>query len=391
MGNIRKYSLKWAFVKYFIPCIVLSVIGVFGIGHSTNYLQDWYYSRHKRTAGEPKVEIEFTDEGEVHYKCELFQTQEESVTFWFISNAQFVLIPLWMLFCVLVASLFFYNFELKEPINSLLAASKKISESQLDFQIQYKKQNELGMLCQAFEDMRLTLYENNRDMWKSLEERKRLNSAFSHDLRTPLTVLKGYVEFLQQYVPDNKISEEKLLSVLAMMNGQVTRLEHYTQKMNAVQKLEDIIPNIQPFSVEALMEQFTDTGRLLCSEKQFQLQCNAGMDIVRIDTELVMQVYENLISNAVRYARSTVDVTCTVSEHHLEITVFDDGNGFTEAALQNAAEPFFRDEKGSAVHFGLGLYICRILCQKCDGSLTVSNHGNGGCVTASFSQENTNC
>ncbi len=67
------------------------------------------------------------------------------------------------------------------------------------------------MLCMAFDEMRQTLYENNREMWRSLEERKRLNSAFSHDLRTPLTVLRGYTDFLEKYIPSGKVSEQKLL------------------------------------------------------------------------------------------------------------------------------------------------------------------------------------
>ena len=81
--------------------------------------------------------------------------------------------------------------------------------------------------------MRSALYESNRQLWRSLEERKRLNAAFSHDLRTPLTVLRGYADFLEKYIPGGRIPEKKLLEVLGMMNGQIVRLEHYTQKMSA--------------------------------------------------------------------------------------------------------------------------------------------------------------
>lgn len=390
IANLRhkKYSLslKWAFVKYIIPCVLLCIIGILVIGYGTNYLQEWYAAHHETVPDDPKAEIEFVD-GTPYYHFRPFLTRQETLMYWLISNAQFVLMPLWGLFCGGFVGVLFYRFELKEPIGRLMEASRNIAENQLDFQIQYKKQNELGMLCKAFDDMRLTLYENNRDMWKSLEERKRLNSAFSHDLRTPLTVLKGYVEFLQRYVPDNKVPEKKLLGVLSMMNEQITRLEHYTQKMNAVQKLEDIVPDIRPVRIDTLTDSFRETGALLCSDKQFTFRFSSGTeaDMLLLDTELVMQVYENLISNAVRYADSTVCVTCTVSENRLEIAVSDDGSGFTETALRNAAEPFFRDEKGSSVHFGLGLYICRILCQKCSGSLSVDNSPDGGgLTTASF-------
>jgi len=240
------------------------------------------------------------------------------------------------------------------------------------------------MLCDAFEDMRMTLYENNKEMWKSLEERKRLNSAFSHDLRTPLTVLKGYVDFLQQYLPDGKVNEEKLMNVLSMMNGQIVRLEHYTQKMNTAQKLEDIIPDIQSVSAHSLSKDLIETGKLLCGDKAFDLSTSLDYDNIYIDSELVMQVYENLISNAVRYAENRIDAAISVSGVMMKISVSDDGRGFTETALKNADKPFFRDQKESDIHFGLGLYICRVLCEKHGGKLKISNHENGGIVTAEF-------
>ena len=68
----------------------------------------------------------------------------------------------------------------------------------------------------------------------------------------------------------------------------------------------------------------------------------------------------------------------------MRISVSDDGKGFTESALENAEKPFFRDDKESDTHFGLGLYICRIICEKCGGKLQIANHEGGGKVTAEF-------
>lgn len=384
MGKINKKSLKWTFALYIIPCVIISMIGILMIGHGTNYIQGWYLSTHS-SPEDPETtrfEINFCD-NVLHYTSSL-STLEESIIYMIISNAQVVLIPMWTILCVAITGLIFYNIELKKPIKTLMDASRKISENQLDFQIRCKKKNELGMLCDAFEDMRMTLYENNKEMWKSLEERKRLNSAFSHDLRTPLTVLKGYVDFLQQYLPDGKVNEEKLMNVLSMMNGQIVRLEHYTQKMNTAQKLEDIIPDIQSVSAHSLSKDLIETGKLLCGDKAFDLSTSLDYDNIYIDSELVMQVYENLISNAVRYAENKINAAISVSGVMMKISVSDDGRGFTETALKNADKPFFRDQKESDIHFGLGLYICRVLCEKHGGKLKISNHENGGIVTAEF-------
>ena len=91
----------------------------------------------------------------------------------------------------------FYRRKLKGPIALLDMASRKIAEKDLDFAIHWDRRDEMGALCASFEEMRRALWENNRVMWRQMEERKRLNAAFAHDLRTPLTVLSGYAGMLR--------------------------------------------------------------------------------------------------------------------------------------------------------------------------------------------------
>ena len=78
----------------------------------------------------------------------------------------------------------------------LTTSANRIAENDLDFSIVYDRNDEMGLLCKAFEKMRSALESNNREMWRQMNERQKLNAAFSHDLRTPLSVLKGYVEYL---------------------------------------------------------------------------------------------------------------------------------------------------------------------------------------------------
>lgn len=386
-------SLKWSLCIYLSICFILSFAGSFLIGFASNDLQEWYREKHSdvRLQGTPDDSYNISYNGDIVVGKHYIITDDKPVAekkyrvrYFIISYAQVLLVPLWIIFCVALIGIIFYKRELQKPVEILFDASKKISENKLDFCIEHTNKNELGQLCRAFDDMRQALYKSNQEMWRSLEERKRLNSAFSHDLRTPLTVLKGYAEFLEKYIPDGKVSEEKLMSVISMMNGQISRLERYTQKMNAVQKLEDIVPNQLPISAEALSAMLMETGKLICGD-QFKISFTPDSRTISIDTDLVIQVYENLISNAMRYAETSVEVNCSISENMLTIAVLDDGSGFTEEALKKAAQPFFRDEKEpDKMHFGLGLYICRILCEKCGGDLKVENHENGGKVTAEF-------
>jgi K+-sensing histidine kinase KdpD len=105
-----------------------------------------------------------------------------------------------------------------------------------------------------------------------------------------------------------------------------------------------------------------------------------------IDADLVMQVFENIVANGARYASSQVKVDYLVRSGIFSITVSDDGPGFSDEGLRRAVLPFYRGETFEASeHQGLGLYICKVLCEKHQGGLQIANGWRGGGeVTASF-------
>lgn len=387
----RFLSMKWSLFLYLPICFIFAFFGSMAIGIGSNELQSWYEQLHE------DVQLHLPPDGTLQLFFDTSLIDAQYITtdgrpfaepkyarmYFIISNAQVVLIPLWVIFCTAVTCILFYKHELQKPIDILMHASRKISENQLDFSISYNKQNELGQLCAAFDDMRRALDAGSREMWRSLEERKRLNAAFSHDLRTPLTVLKGYADFLDKYM--GQISQDKERHVLSLMNGQIERLENYTGKMSAIQKLEDIMPDITEIQADAFREELMKSGTYLCRDKRLALDFQSDAGTLFIDRSLVPEVFENLLSNAARYAESEIRVNVLAEKGHLTISVQDDGVGFSEDALRLAAEPFYREDKTqNNAHFGLGLYICRIICEKCGGSLRISNTETGGRVCAEF-------
>lgn len=400
MGPIRKksISIKWSFVKYIPLCIILSYAGIVAIGHGTNYLQDWYVEKFS-DADSPSSDIQYAfiydEDGNMHYDMYEQNSFASDNTIHFlgyqiISGAQFVLMPLWVLSVVVLTGILFYRRELEEPIKILLEASEKIAGSDLDFHIEYDKMDELGRLCQSFEKMRDALYQNNREMWRMLEERKQLNAAFSHDMRTPITVIKGYRDLLEKYIPGGEVSEEKAMQILKMMEGQIDRLENYTQKMSAVQKLEDIVPEPREVNFKEFLDKCAEISKMLTKDLQVSYQTDSDTEKLCVDEELVLEVYENLVSNAVRYAKEKIEISISAFDHVLTIAIEDDGQGFSEEALQQAAKPFYRDRQDEKNHFGLGLYICKIICEKCQGELVIENGGIGGKVTAGFRESEKN-
>ena len=121
--------------------------------------------------------------------------------------------------CTLIACLLFYRNRLKKPLAALDEASQRVLANDLNFSVGYASNDEIGRLCATYEKMRISLLDSNRELWRALEERKRLNASFSHDLRTPLTVLRGYADLLEKYVPQDKLQKEKLISTISLCPG----------------------------------------------------------------------------------------------------------------------------------------------------------------------------
>ena len=372
MGKITK--LRHSFFRYLIPCFIVCCLGIIIIEAGSLYLQNWYVDRY----------LEYYNNS---IYAEAVSRPADQWLFHMFYYARIVLIPFWSVCCLLYTAKVFFRRELQEPVDVLTRASERILDADLDFKIECKSQNELGKLCDSFEEMRQNLYDSNYRLWKSLEERKRLNSAFSHDLRTPITVLKGYMDLITQY--EGKINPEKQSEILEKMSGQVSRLEHYTEKMSSIQKLEDIIPDVDSLTFGKLCSQLEENGKLLCKDRLFSFSCNGSSeDLIYTDIEIVTQVFMNLISNAQRYAKNCIECAVKAENDIFEITVSDDGHGFSEDALRKAWQPFYRaDDENDKEHFGLGLYICWLLCRKAGGTITIQNNKNGGgMVTASFSK-----
>ncbi|MBD5474599.1 MAG: HAMP domain-containing histidine kinase [Lachnospiraceae bacterium] len=266
--------------------------------------------------------------------------------------------------CVGIASLLFYRYKLKKPIAVLQMGTERIREHDLDFEIPEVSGDELGQVCAAFETMRAELLQTNQELWRQAEERKRLNAAFSHDLRNPVTVLKGTVKQLRQGTADEHALERLEIYVL--------RLERYVEAMSSIQRLEQMPVQKKKMELCILRDELEETARLLAPDVETQvcvedraavqvcvedmvthggdgrLLCDAdaeetsggkneqiykagiskegilGAGISKtgisregsaglvLDHGLFLTVAENLIGNAARYAQSRIDIQLSI-------------------------------------------------------------------------------
>ena len=187
----------------------------------------------------------------------------------------------------LIVSVFlFYYLKLKQPISCLQNGIMRIQNNDLDFSLPILSNDEMGQLCAAFEEMRSELLKSNRLLWQQAEERKRLNAAFSHDLRNPITVLKGSVKLLRQGIQDEQTIDR--------LESYTLRIEQYVEAMSSVQKLEQLSVKPKEIRLSVLQSELQETARLLALSKKVSVLVPSG-GTVCIDHGLFLTVAENLI------------------------------------------------------------------------------------------------
>ena len=296
-------------------------------------------------------------------------------------------IIIYSMIAIVLTSNMFYKNNIKAPIEILKEEAKHISRNDLSFSCVYNSGNELGEICESFNKMRIQLIKNNENMWSLMEWQRQLNLAFSHDLRTPLTVMQGYTDFLLKYYPQGKITDEKLLDTLILMQSQLSRLKDFSEKMKNIQDINSIEIKQKLTNFNMLKKKIIDIANGINVKSNFKINIidNLKEDKGYIDENIVLQVIDNLLSNAVSFAKSNIDIILQWEDDFLYIYIRDDGVGFSKKDLYSALKPYYSNRSGMDGHLGLGLSICKILCEKHGGKLTLNNSTKGGAITsASF-------
>lgn len=297
----------------------------------------------------------------------------------------------WCLACLLGSTLLFYRLVLQYPLSLLRSASSHIANNNLDFHIDYTGTNELAELCHSFEIMRRSLDNNIHEILGMNEQRKRLNDAYTHELRTPVAVLKGYADMILKYFPDGQMPHNELLETVEIMSEHIERITAFTESMNTIQKLEDIAISPKATDISSFLQVIENSADVLCRSKGISIdfQNTICADRLFIDSDAVLAVFENLFGNALRFAKERICISFSTNGMVMNMVIQDDGKGFTEKELKKAGRCYYSGKSSDgSYHFGLGLYIAILLCEKHGGRLLIENaEPIGARLAASFNIE----
>lgn len=269
------------------------------------------------------------------------------------------------------------NYLLK-PVKALTKAAADLSNGNLSSRVEVRGTDELAVLGRSFNSMAANL--------KAAEDRKKnLTADIAHELRTPIAVQKAQIEgMMDGVIPVNQENLKTVAEQTDFLSRMVEDLRLLALADSGELNLEQELVNIVDFlqrGKERLEPQVVRQGG------QLHLEYKEDMAdlFIKIDPDRVMQILQNLVSNALRYGKKGGDITIRLSRtpESLLIQVIDQGQGIPESALPHLFERFYRHEKArdrESGGSGLGLAISKKLAVAMAGDLTAFNQSSGGAV-----------
>ncbi|WEG74310.1 sensor histidine kinase [Vagococcus intermedius] len=273
----------------------------------------------------------------------------------------------------------YYSNKVTRELKKISYTTAQVKELNLDFQDQESMIKEVNDILMAMDQMKNSLKQSLEKQWQSEETLNFSLQALSHDLKTPLTVIKGNTELLELTDLTTEQSE-----YLAYLSQHITRVETYMEDLeHLAYPVEEIVP--QPLvAVTTLIDEVnvlvTSLMEPTTYDLHFQLNndCQVKDDYVRISLKSFNRSIQNILSNAIRFNSEgkAIVVEIQLIEKFFSVSIKDNGPGFSAEGLAKGTQRFYTEEtsRRQGVHYGLGLAIATQLIQQAGGQLSLANY-----------------
>lgn len=270
---------------------------------------------------------------------------------------------------------------IRKQMQPVLNAIEQIKNQNLEYESPYSGIKEFDDCLSAIDDMRHALKESLEQQWKTEQEKNRQMSALAHDIKTPLTIVRGNTELLLE----TELTKEQENNVNYVLNG-TTQIQNYIQKLIDVTK-SLVHSDTDTYTTVMVRDIFTDIKKqALGLTKIYHLKIKW---IEKENSETVTVVYDqmfravmNVIQNAVEHTKEngTIQIEAKVQDSRIIFTVEDSGSGFTKEALLHGTEQFFMDDasRTGEVHYGIGLFMAKSVSEKYGGGIILANSERTG-------------
>ena len=270
-----------------------------------------------------------------------------------------------------------------KPLEPLSEGVKQIQANNLSYRIDYQDNDEFLPICDAFNEMALKLETSTSQRQKDEKNRRELIAGISHDLRTPLTSIKGSIEGIETGVAATPEMRDKYLGII---KDKAAVMEHIIEQLFLFSKLDmDEFPlNLRPVDItfvvtemmEDILSEYTSRGlEIKFTEKQENI-------FVSADVFMLRNVINNILENSLKYKTKEnvqMEISSQLVNGFFLLNLADDGPGVPEEALPNLFDVFYRsDPSRSTMGSGLGLAISAKIIERMGGTIHAELLVSGG-------------
>ena len=274
------------------------------------------------------------------------------------------------------------------PLVKLRRATQNIKEGNLDFTLEVDGADEFSELCRDFEEMRRRLKESAEEKLVMDKENKELISNISHDLKTPITAVKGYVEGIMDGVAD---TPEKMDRYVRIIYNKTNEMDHLINELTFYSKIDtNRIPYV--FSKLNVEDYFADCAEevgLELETRGIQLYYANYVDkdvLVIADGEQIRRVIYNIVSNAIKYMdkeKGVIQIRVKDVGDFIQVEIEDNGKGIAAKDLPNIFDRFYRTDvsrNSSKGGSGIGLSIVRKIMEDHGGKVWATSREGIGTI-----------
>lgn len=286
------------------------------------------------------------------------------------------IIPLVLCCLVFLITVFLYvYFTILRPFDKLQHFAEQIARGNFDLPLNYERSNYFGQFTWAFDHMRQEITKARACEREAIENNKTVIATLSHDIKTPIASIRAYAEGLEANLDTSPEKRQNYITILIRKCDEVTRLTNdlFLHSLSDLDKLK-----ITPVEFELCSYMQNAIAEIAADQKDVIFHIPAFTTLVDADQNRLLQITENLINNARKYAGTPIDVSLTQADDTVAIRFRDYGSGIPDTDMPFIFDKFYRGKNcGNEPGSGLGLYIVKYIAEQMKGSIQLHNHTDG--------------
>lgn len=268
------------------------------------------------------------------------------------------------------------------PFDKMKIFAKEIAQGNFDLPLAYERSNYFGDFTWAFDSMRKEITRARSCEKEAVENNKTVIATLSHDIKTPIASLRAYAEGLEANMDSSAEKREKYISVIIRKCDEVAGLTN-DLFLHSISSLDRLEISMETFELCGFLR--AAVSEITVDEQNVCLTLPDQKIMVSADKNRLVQVCENIINNAAKYAGTVLDLTVTPDGDSVRIVFRDYGSGIEDEDLPFVFDKFYRGKNcGNRQGSGLGLYIVKYIIEKMNGKVFLHSYPDGLEVTVTL-------